>query len=182
MRRAAALSFFLLLFWGYAAFAADIYKYRDTKGVIHYTYDLGEVPEDQRPGIKTYEEEEPATREVQPAAGQEERSAKAAGPESNPESEDAPVVDEQKIEEMNQRKKDLDQEFADLMEKKYNLLKEKERLESLAGRDSAALGAYDDKVKELNQDIADYQKRQKAFQEEADAVRKALEESQNAEP
>ena len=35
---------------------ADIYKYRDVQGVIRYTYDLAEVPEDQRPQVQTYEE------------------------------------------------------------------------------------------------------------------------------
>ena len=36
--------------------AADIYKYRDAQGVVRYTYDLAEVPEDQRPQVQTYEE------------------------------------------------------------------------------------------------------------------------------
>jgi chromosome segregation ATPase len=153
---------------------AEIYKYRDAQGVTHYTYDLGEVPEDQRPGIETYEEETASVVES-PQEGQN-GEVSAGESENNPADNVPPPVDEQQIEELTQKKKDLDAEFAGLMEEKYTLIKEKEKLaDSLAGRDTAAVAEYDKKVEALNRKIADYQKRRDAFQEEAEAVKKAVE-------
>ena len=152
--------------------SADIYKYRDAQGVVRYTYDLAEVPEDQRPQVETYEE-----------ASEESDTSPQAGGESDDDQEKADkksdgqlVVDEQTIEEMNQNKKALDEEFGGLMEEKYMLLKDKERLsKTLDGRDTVAVAKYDNKVKELNRKITDYQKRRKAFEEKAEAIKKAVE-------
>jgi chromosome segregation ATPase len=149
---------------------AEIYKYRDAQGVIRYTYDLAEVPEDQRPRVQTYEETAAATNSP---STQEADIAPAESPKEDGE-EDTGVVDEKKIEELSKRKKELDAEFAGLMEEKYKLLKEKNRLDTLAGRDTAAVAEYDKKVKELNRKIADYQKRQEAFQKEAKEVEESL--------
>jgi predicted RNase H-like nuclease (RuvC/YqgF family) len=175
MRRIAITSVFLAIIFGIASSAtAEIYKYRDDQGIIRYTYDLGEVPEEQRSGIQAYEEETDSAFE----SPQEEPKgdASAGEPEKKPADDAPPSVDEQKIEELNQKKKDLDVEFAGLMEEKYNLLKEKEKLaDSLAGRDTVAVADYDKKVEELNRKIADYQKRREAFQKEAEALKKAVE-------
>ncbi len=153
---------------------AEIFKYRDAQGVLRYTYDLGEVPEDQRPGIETYEEE---TASVVESPQESQNGEVSAGESENKPADDAPpLVDEQQIEELTQKKKDLDAEFSGLMEEKYNLLKEKEKLaNSLAGRDTTAVAEYDKKVEALNRKIADYQKRRDAFQEETEAVKKAVE-------
>lgn len=158
---------------------ADIYKYRDAQGVIRYTYDLAEVPEDQRPQVKTFEES--SVKEGSTPTSQESNASVGASPDSAMDNDTAPppIVDEKTIEELNEKKKELDQEFSELMEQKYKLVKEKEKLSnSLAGRDSAAVAEFDKKVKELNQKIADYEKRQKAFQKEADEVNKAIEEQE----
>ncbi len=150
---------------------AEIYKYRDAQGVIRYTYDLAEVPEDQRPKVQTYEEA-PATPEVDPTPKEDDAPAGTAEDDSGT---GTPVVDEKKIEELNQKKKKLDAELAELMEEKYKLLKEKKSLEgSLAGRDAKKVAEYDGKVKKLNRKIAEYQKRHEAFQKEVDEVQKAL--------
>lgn len=156
--------------------SAEIYKYRDAQGVIRYTYDLGEVPENQRPGMKSYEEVS-STTEVD--SGDQAEIGTGGDDKGSPSEDPSPIVDDQKIEKLNQKKKELDQEFAGLMEEKYKLLKEKERLGTLAGRDANAVAAYDTKVKELNRKIADYQKRQEAFQTEAEAVKKAVEKSES---
>ena len=163
-----------------AGFAlSDIYKYRDAQGIIRYTYDLAEVPEDQRPEEPTYIEEVPDTIETPNT----ETPSGSVSDESKEEPKDeAPVVDDKKIEELNQRKKELDEEFAGLMEEKYALLKDKERLKgTLEGRDEVAVAKYDRKVNDLNKRIADYKKRQEEFQKEAEAVKKAIEGSENSE-
>ena len=178
MRHIAALSCLLMLLLGSDVFAGEIYKYRDSQGVIHYTYDLAQVPEDQRQRIKTYNEEDPSV--IEPPAG-EGVSQTPPDDSTNKQEEDAPpIIDEQKIEELNQKKKELDQEFANLMEEKYKLLKEKEKLGKLDGRDTAAVAEYDKKAKELNRKIADYQKRQEAFQKEAAEAEEALKKSQDS--
>lgn len=165
----------MMLIVGLDSASAEIYKYRDAQGIVRYTYDLAEVPEDQRPNVQAYDEAPAAS---EPATG--ESNAPAEASEKKPEKEDL-VVDEKKIEELNQRKKELDAEFAGLMEEKYKLVKEKEKLtDSLAGRDTAAVAEYDAKVKKLNEKIADYQKRRDAFQKEAEEVQKALEKTEES--
>lgn len=166
----AAVLILLLASSDYPA-AADIYKYRDAQGVVRYTYDLAEVPEDQRPQIQTYEEKPAVSPTPPPANGDN----GAVQDDSDKKTDEEIVVDEKTIEELNQRKKELDEEFAGLMEEKYTLLKDKAKLETLAGRDTVAVADYDKKVAELNRKIADYQKRRDAFQEEAEAVKKAVE-------
>jgi predicted RNase H-like nuclease (RuvC/YqgF family) len=172
MMRTCLLVALLLVIVGFSPANGDIYKYRDTNGVVRYTYDLAEVPEDQRPQVKTYEET-PTGPETSP---QETGETGEDRDTSNETIDEEVVVDEKTIEELNQRKKELDEEFAELMEEKYSLLKDKENLQkSLAGRDTVAVAGYDKKVEELNRKIADYQKRREAFQKEAEAVKKAVE-------
>jgi predicted RNase H-like nuclease (RuvC/YqgF family) len=166
-----------VLFILVANLAADeIYKYRDADGVVRYTYDLGEVPEDQRSDIQTFEEEAISVTESSPA-GQNDEPSEA--PEAKPTEDASPIADDQKIEELNQKKKELDQEFAGLMEEKYNLLKEKQRLGSLPGSDTKAADDYDKRANELNRKITDYQNRQEAFRKEVEAVKKAREKPGN---
>jgi len=152
--------------------AADIYKYRDAQGIVRYTYDLAEVPEDQRPQIQTYEEK-PAVPSTPPSSTNGDSGAVQG--DSDKKTDEEIVVDEETIEELNKRKKELDEEFAGLMEEKYTLLQDKAKLETLAGRNTVAVADYDKKVEELNRKIADYQKRRAAFQKEAEAVKKAVE-------
>jgi predicted RNase H-like nuclease (RuvC/YqgF family) len=174
MMRACLIAVSLLMVIGINPASGDIYKYRDDQGVIRYTYDLAEVPEDQRPQVKMYEEESPPSA-ASPAAIEGE-DGPAQEPDADKKEEEIPVVDDKKIEELNQRKKELDKEFAGLMEEKYKLVKEKEKLEkTLAGRDQAAVSEYDNKVKKLNEKIDDYKKRRDAFQKEAEEVKKVLE-------
>lgn len=170
--RAYWVAILLLLIAGYNPANADIYKYRDAQGVVRYTYDLAEIPEDQRPQVQTYEEAAVVPEAPSQAAG---ASGEDQGKPDEKTDEEV-VVDEEAIEELNQKKKELDEEFAGLMEQKYSLLKDKEKLEkTLAGRDTVAAADYDKKVEELNRKIADYQKRREAFQNEAEAVKKAVE-------
>ncbi len=177
MMRTSLMVLLLLLVANVCPVAADIYKYRDADGVIRYTYDLAEVPEDQRPQVQTIEEavreEVPAATAENPTADSKDEAASSANKKD--EEEEEKVVDQATIEEMNQRKKELDQEFAGLMEEKYKLLKEKEKLETLAGRDTKAVAEYDAKVEKLNRKIADYQKRREVFEEEAQEIKEAVE-------
>ena len=172
MRAAMFTVILMLLVVGSSPAAADIYKYRDAQGVVRYTYDLAEVPEDQRPQVQTYEEASPTS----DASPQVEEGSGDDKDKSGKEADEELVVDEKTIEELNQKKKELDEEFAGLMEEKYKLLKVKEKLaKTLDGRDTVAVAEYDKQVKDLNGKIADYQKRRAAFENEAEAVKKAVE-------
>lgn len=167
----------VMFFFNVNAAIAEIYKYRDAEGIMRYTYDLADVPEDQRPKVQTYEE---TPTETQALPAPEEGVAPAETQKLDGE-EDAPVVDEKKIEELNQKKKELDTEFSALMEEKYKLLKEKERLDALPGSDTEGAAKYDKQAKDLNRKITDYQKRQEAFQKEAEEAEKALKKSKDSE-
>ena len=177
MIRSAITIALVMIFLSFNAAIAEIYKYRDAEGIVRYTYDLADVPENQRPKVQTYEETRTET-EASPASG--ESIAPAETPKSDGE-EDVPIVDEKKIEELNQKKKELDTEFSALMEEKYKLLKEKEKLDALPGSDKKGAAKYDKHAKDLNRKIADYQKRQEAFQKEAEEVEKALNNAKGSE-
>ena len=102
MKRSAILSMLFVVGLFVQPVSSEIYKYRDNDGFVRYTYDLGEVPEDQRPGIQTYEESASAVEA--PAAEQKVVESSANKDEENEPADDAlPVVDEQKIEELNQK-------------------------------------------------------------------------------
>ena len=150
---------------------AEMYKYRDTQGNVHYTDNLAQIPEDQRPWALTME-----TISADDATVEKEENTKKAhaGDLVEPQGADE-MVDDETITALNTRKKELDDEFSGLMAQKYALLEEKQRLDGLAGRDVEARQAYEGKVAELNQRIADYATRRDAFQEEVDRVKQALE-------
>lgn len=175
--RTSLFAILMLLVAGVYPASADIYKYRDAQGIIRYTYDLAEVPEDQRPQVQTLEEaatgEASGTAENPSAASEDDSASEEKDTESKEDKE--LVVDEETIQDMNKRKKELDQEFAGLMEEKYKLLKEKEKLKTLAGRDTKAVAEYDVKVEKLNRKIADYQKRREVFEKEAEEIKEAVE-------
>lgn len=159
----------------------EFYKYRDAQGVVRYTYDLAEVPEDQRPEVKTFEEEVPAAQTTpSEVTKDQERGQDKDGAGIGDESK----VDEQRIEDLRQMKKELDKEFADLMEEKYRLLKEKQKIDKLnKGPDhKAAVAKYNKKVQGLNDKIADHQKRNDAYKKEYEALEKALKNDKNKGP
>lgn len=148
---------------------AELYKYRDAQGHVCYTDNLAEVPKDQRPHIQSLEEVPvtPAARTLEARAVVEDQPQASADPSDG-------VVNEETIAALNLRKQELDKEFAELMDEKYKLLKEKHQLDGLAGRDVEARRAYEDKVTALNERIADYQVRRNAFQKKAEQVKQSL--------
>ena len=148
---------------------AELYKYRDAQGHVCYTDNLAEVPKDQRPHIQALEEvaATPSATTIEARAVVEDKPQASADPSDG-------VVSEETIAALNSSKQELDQEFSGLMDAKYKLLKEKHQLDGLAGRDVDARRAYEDKVKALNERIADYQIRRNAFQKKAEQVKQSL--------
>ena len=156
----------------------DLYKYLDAQGVVRYTYDLAEVPEDQRPQVKIFVEDAPASQATSSEVKEDQENVQE---KNGTEIDEDAVVNEQRIEELKQKKKELDKEFADLIEEKYRLLKEKQKVDALnKGPDrEAAVAKYNKKVQGLNEKFADFQKRNDDFKKESEAIGKALEKGKN---
>ncbi len=153
---------------------AEMYKYRDARGNVCYTDNLAQIPENQRPTAHTMQ-----AINTDGAAAQKKESAEELNAGHQDESDDPEdlIIDAETIAALNDRKKELDSEFSGLMSEKYTLLKEKERLSGLAGRDVKAREAYEGKVADLNNRIADYKVRRDAFQQECKQVKQTLEPS-----
>ena len=163
-----------VVLWG-STVQAEMYKYRDAQGNVCFTDNLAQIPVDQRPiahVLKTVGADDDA-------AAQKEGDAEAliADDQADTSTPTEMVVDAETVTALNDRKKELDGEFSGLMSEKYALLKEKERLSGLAGRDVKARQAYESKVTDLNNRIADYKMRRDAFQKECEQVKQALEPS-----
>ena len=158
--------------WGTAS-EAQMYKYRDAQDNVCFTDNLAQIPLDQRPQAQTMK-----TVKSDDAPGTEAENSKKqlrAGDQVESLGSDETVVDEETIAALNIRKKELDDEFSGLMAEKYALLQEKQKLDGLAGRDVEARQAYEGKVTDLNNRIADYATRRDTFQKECDRVKEALE-------
>lgn len=160
---------------------AEMYKYRDQEGNLRFTDNLAQIPEDQRPQAETLEEIEPDKAAAPKTSDGDDAARKTeSAPDDDPAADIA--VDQALLDELNQRKKELDSEFAGLMSEKYALLQEKERLTGLASRDVEARGAYERKVADLNDRIDDYKQRRDAYEEECAQVKAALEPPSAATP
>ena len=161
-----------MMLWG-STLQAEMYKYRDAQGNVCFTDNIAMVPEDQRPNahaMDTISADESST------PSKEEITAESnAGDQAGADDAEDLVVDEETIAALNDRKKELDSEFSELMAEKYALLQEREKLTGLAGRDVEARKAYEGKVTDLNNRIAEYKTRRDAFQKECDQVKKVLE-------
>ncbi len=161
----------LMLAGAIAPARSEMYKYRDAQGNVCYTDNLAQIPTDQRPGALTME-----TIGAGDAAKKQEDVQESDALDSDDAlAPDEAVVDEETIVGLNTRKTELDDEFSGLMAEKYALLKEKQKLDGLAGRDVKARQAYEGKVADLNNRIADYATRRDAFQKECDRVKQVLE-------
>jgi hypothetical protein len=156
----------LALFLAAMPASAEFYKYRDANGVLRFTDNLAEVPPDQRPNVSTYEGVQAsgdASAEQAAALPSDEgqREAAAAGGSGSGVKED--LGEERKR--LEGIKQTLDKEREDLALQKEALKEERKRL-----RDERDARVYNEKVKELNDRIAEYEQRRKAFQEQADGL------------
>ena len=153
--------------WLPATASAEYYKYRDQNGVLRYTDNLADIPEDQRPKIETRSstedylptrepaEAKPKDKKVQEFNKKMEEQSQAISHEMQ---SGSAGVNLQRI------KNSLDQEYEELMKEKAGLLKLREKINTRA--DGAA---YSERVTALNKKNADFEARRQAFQKEAEA-------------
>ncbi len=155
---------------------AQVYQYRDPNGRLHFTNDLSEVPEGQRPEIIMKQPNRAAEPEVGAAKTPEKDSPEtgtAADPsKGTPKGEDGKKPPEIPIvADLNREKAALDRIHARLMKRKKVLKKEKQTLKT-----PDQVRQYRKRVNRLNTDIDAYKKRNRAFQKKADAYNAAVRE------
>jgi len=129
---------------------AEFYKYRDANGVLRFTDNLMDVPEDQRENLKSYREV--VTPEEKPQISE---SAQKAAALKNRNS---------RIEEMNGEREVLAQTF-DALETERKAI-----LESAPDpQDQEAYEAHRQRITAFNERIKSYEESRKRFQEKVDA-------------
>ena len=152
---------------------AEYYQYRDQNGVLRFTDNLADIPEDQRQQIESYTEsedfvmtEEESLEYLQDTSVQEETGEDMEGAYQSEETETGRVDNLAQLKKLNQVKAALDEEFAELMEEKQVLLQYKDSKKNMSMQEAKA---YQKKVTLLNQRITDFEERRQAYKKEADA-------------
>jgi len=177
---------FLICMWLPSSVLAEYYQYRDQNGVLRFTDNLADVPEDQRQQIESYTEseefvktEEESLEYLQDTSVQEETGEDMEGADQSEETgEDMESANQSEeaetgrddnlaqLKKLNQMKAALDEEFAVLMEEKQVLLQYKDSKKNMSMKEAKA---YQKKVTLLNQRITDFEERRQAYKKEADA-------------
>ena len=152
---------------------AEYYQYRDQNGVLRFTDNLADIPEDQRQQIESYTEsedfvmtEEESLEYLQDTSVQEETGEDMEGAYQSEETETDRDDNLAQLKKLNQVKATLDEEFAELMEEKQVLLQYKDSKKNMSMKEAKA---YQKKVTLLNQRITDFEERRQAYKKEADA-------------
>jgi len=146
--------------------SAEFYKYIDENGHTHFTDDFNKVPEDQRAGLKGYEEYES---------------------DSDTNTVEKRAVKEKKVRDDNENQKDF-QKFHDrLNNTRLQLLEEheeiqKEREQNIEDRKNAKTTEdawkTNERIKKLNKRQEELKKKFEAFEAERKEYRKKLEEAE----
>jgi chromosome segregation ATPase len=129
---------------------AEFYKYRDANGVLRFTDNLMEVPEDQRENLKSYTEV--VTPEEKPQISE---SAKKAAALKNRNS---------RIDQMNGERESLAQSFNELETERKAILES-----APDPQDQEAYEAHRQRIMTFNEKIKAYEEKRKQFQEKIDA-------------
>jgi len=139
-----------------AAAWAEIYKYRDAGGVLRYTDNYLEVPEDQRSRTETLEEIKTAN------APEEEATAPAA---EKPSPEDMQAREKA----LRSEKEKLDQLYDQLARERAQLEAEAKSPKSGAERD-----VFEEKVNDYNARTRAYEEMRTLFKQKVDAFNQLL--------
>ena len=160
MLRYKPIIFLLILLLVPALSFAEFYKYRDKDGVLRFTDNLVDVPEDQRPKVDNYSEPDDflTPHKKKKKAIQKEKASKKIRKGSGRLTKDSSFMG------LNRVKTELDAEHAELLGTKQAMNREKNTLSSIE-----AVREYQDKVRSLNERIVDYEKRRAEFKRKIDA-------------
>lgn len=152
---------FLLLVVGLAMPGyAEFYQYTDESGVLRFTDDLIQVPENQRAKIKKYMEPDDYLSSEQHAQKAFKARQESAAEEKMESLESRYLAEFDKLD---KKKTGLDQRYNGLSKEKKDLTKVKEKISS-----EADLIAYNEKISSLNKRITAFEKEREVFLKEVD--------------
>jgi chromosome segregation ATPase len=147
---------------------AAFYQYADESGVLRFTDDLTQVPEEQRPKVKKYLEPDDS---LTP----EQRAQKALDARQEPAAEEKMAIPENRyldeFDRLDKKKTGLDHRYNALAKERDGLAKEKEAISS-----EAELKAYNEKISSLNKRITAFKAEREAFSKEVAAFNERFKE------
>jgi hypothetical protein len=146
----------LIVFWVLFPISAyaEVYRYTDQNGVLRFTDNIGNVPENQRKDALNY-----SGRDNTSKPEKQVQDALEHGTKINRFGEDRPLADQ-----LTNVKAELDKEHAKLMKHLENFSNEREVLST-----QTTSKDYKEKVKYFHERLADYEKRRKLLQKKLDA-------------
>jgi len=152
---------------------AEMYRYHDTNGVVRFTDNLGDVPENQRPKASVDEsisipDKDSTTEQTSSQTKTVEQSQNSSENLPGDLDTDIPPTEENsnapsRIDDLLKMKTALDTEYAQLMKESLSLSEERKNISG-----NNAVKAHNEKVIDLNARVEAYEKRRAAFQKEAD--------------
>ena len=153
---------FFFLFIGTNPAMAEFYRYYDENGALRFTDNIAEVPEDQLPEIKHYDEEKDyLTPQEQAARARAERQIEK---QNTHEGKSSAIrrVEVKSPDDLQGVREQLDDDFADLEYRKEQLQAERATLST-----PEQVRAYKEKVRTLNEDIKRFESRRQEFVKKA---------------
>ncbi|MDM8551150.1 DUF4124 domain-containing protein [Desulfobacterales bacterium HSG2] len=151
---------------------AEFYRYKDENGVLRFTDNLAEVPEDQQPEVKNYKEPDdfltPEQR-AERARKESEEIQEAVKKEVKKKKEARKAERRSMLDGLKKEKAALDTEIAELEKEEQALTQQREK--GLITNE--AINAYNERMKKFKKRVAAYNKRQKAYNENLKAFNAA---------
>ncbi len=167
---------------------AGVYKYTDSHGIAHYTDNLLQVPEDQRPAL----EDEPVESTQSRKAGSERENQSATqkvaenktltSSNTAEASDTATSAEKLRLNRLQDKRKQLDGEYEAIMLEQERLskmrdtlktAKEREMFTEAANRLNARIMAYEnnrrvlaEQIRQYNEQVRHYEKKRKALEAE----------------
>jgi len=134
---------------------AEIYRYTDQNGVVCFTDNIANVPENQRKDVLNYSETGNTSKPEKQAQDAVEHRT-----EINKFQEDRPLTDR-----LIKIKAELDKENSEMMKQLEAFSKERKILST-----QKTSKDYKEKLESFNKSLADYEKRHRLFQKKVDAL------------
>ncbi len=165
----------LVLLWLPGPISAEYYKYRDQNGVLRYTDNLADIPEDQRPKMETRDQAEdflsPQERaaKARKEADERRKALTASEIQEKPSETLTSSSGGGSAEQMRSTRDALEAEYAEMMKAKQALEAKRNTLVT-----AVQVKAYQKEVTQLNAKVAAFEKRREAFKQEVDAFNKQL--------
>ena len=150
-----------------ASIHAELYRYTDQNGVLRFTDNLADVPENQRIKVFNYTEAVDTPRpEEQTQDSVEDQTTQSipADTDKRYQTEINKAQDRPLSERLIKIKAELDKEYAELMKQWEAFIKQRKILST----ETKSRG-YKDNAVRFNERLADFEKRRRLFQEKVDA-------------